>query len=58
MPYVKTDSQPASNPTSLEAYALAYKEQLHAKNYAQQSVEYKFASLGLLIGAMIEASTK
>ena len=45
MPYVRTEEKTASNPTSLEAYALMYKEQLYAKNYAQQSVEYKFASL-------------
>ena len=45
MPYVKTENKTASNPTSLEAYALMYKEQLYARNYAQQSVEYKYASL-------------
>ena len=45
MPYVKTENKTASHPTSLEAYALMYKEQLYARNYAQQSVEYKHVSL-------------
>jgi integrase/recombinase XerD len=45
MPYVERDHAKPSNPRSLEAYALAYKEQLHARNYATQSVQYKYASL-------------
>ena len=45
MPYVDRDHAKPSNPRSLEAYALAYKEQLQAKNYATQSVQYKYASL-------------
>jgi integrase/recombinase XerD len=45
MPYVDRPRPAPSDPRSLEAYALAYKEQLHARGYATQSVEYKYASL-------------
>jgi integrase/recombinase XerD len=45
MPYVNRPREAPSDPRSLEAYALAYKEQLHARGYATQSVEYKYASL-------------
>ena len=45
MPYVEREHTAPSNPCSLEAYALAFKEQLQAKNYATQSVQYKYASL-------------
>jgi integrase/recombinase XerD len=45
MPYVDRPRQAPSDPRSLEAYALAYKEQLQAQGYATQSVEYKYASL-------------
>ncbi len=45
MPYVARDVPKPSDPCSLEAYALAYKEQLHAQHYAEQSVQYKHASI-------------
>jgi len=49
MPYVERESIKPSDPRSLEAYALAYKEQLKARHYATQSVQYKYASLGWFI---------
>ena len=49
MPYVEHPIDTPSDPRSLEAYALAYKEQLHAQHYATQSVQYKYASLGWFI---------
>ena len=49
MPYVPRKIDTPSDPTSLEAYALAYIEQLRAKNYAEQSVQYKYASLSWFI---------
>ncbi|WP_456405764.1 site-specific tyrosine recombinase XerC [Thiolapillus sp.] len=45
MPYVERPIDPPSDPRSLEAYALAYKEHLKARDYATQSVQYKYASL-------------
>lgn len=45
MPYVERTHNKPSDPRSLEAYALAYKEQLQAQHYATQSVQYKYASL-------------
>lgn len=45
MPYVERTSDKPSDPRSLEAYALAYKEQLQAQHYATQSVQYKYAAL-------------
>jgi integrase/recombinase XerD len=45
MPYVERPHDKPSDPRSLEAYALAYKEQLQAQHYAVQSVQYKYASL-------------
>lgn len=45
MPYVERPIDAPSDPRSLEAYALAYKEQLHAQHYAMQSVQYKYASI-------------
>jgi len=45
MPYLEQEAKAPSHPRSLEAYVLAYKEQLHAMNYAHQSVAYKYASL-------------
>ncbi|WP_419628109.1 site-specific integrase [Thiolapillus sp.] len=45
MPYVERQVEKPSDPRSLEAYALAYKEHLKAKDYATQSVQYKYASL-------------
>ena len=49
MPYAERPDAPPSDPRSLEAYALAYKEQLQAQGYATQSVQYKYASLGWFI---------
>ena len=49
MPYVERQPSTPSDPCSLEAYALAYKEQLQARDYAIQSVQYKYASLGWFI---------
>ncbi|WP_428637240.1 site-specific tyrosine recombinase XerC [Shewanella sp.] len=49
MPYVEREHETPSDPRSLEAYALAYKEQLEARHYATQSVQYKYASLGWFI---------
>ncbi len=49
MPYVERRIDAPSDPRSLEAYALAYKEQLHAQHYATQSVEYKYVSIGWFI---------
>ncbi len=49
MPYVETKDEQPSNPRSLAAYTLAYKEQLKTKNYAIQTVQYKYASLGWFI---------
>ncbi len=49
MPYAKTHPESLSNPRSLEAYALSYKEHLHARNYAEQGVEYKFVTIGWFI---------
>ncbi|HEN46731.1 MAG TPA: site-specific tyrosine recombinase XerC [Mizugakiibacter sp.] len=49
MPYVERQPLTPSDPCSLEAYALAYKEQLQARDYATQSVQYKYASLGWFI---------
>jgi len=46
MPYVETEDKQPSDPRSLAAYILAYKEQLKARGYATQTVQYKFASLG------------
>ena len=40
MPYVERQIDTPSDPRSLEAYALAYKEQLQARGYATQSVQY------------------
>lgn len=45
MPYVERQIDKPSDPRSLEAYALAYKEHLKARGYATQSVQYKYASL-------------
>lgn len=45
MPYVERPIDQPSDPRSLEAYALAYKEHLKARDYATQSVQYKHASL-------------
>lgn len=45
MPYKPTDDGTPSDPRSLLAYALAYKEHLQARGYATQSVQYKYASL-------------
>ena len=45
MPYVNRDHAQPVDPRSLEAYILAYVQQLEARNYAQQSVQYKRASL-------------
>lgn len=45
MPYAERQDDKPSDPRSLEAYALAYKEQLKARDYARQSVEYKHVSL-------------
>ncbi len=45
MPYKSSDDGKPSDPRSLHAYALAYVEQLKAKNYATQSIRYKHASL-------------
>lgn len=45
MPYVERQVEKPSDPRSLEAYALAYKEHLKARDYATQSVQYKYASL-------------
>lgn len=45
MPYVEREHEKPSDPSSLEAYVLAYKEQLQAQNYATQSIEYKYVSL-------------
>lgn len=45
MPYVERNIDAPSDPRSLEAYALAYKEQLHAQHYATQSVQYKYVSI-------------
>ena len=49
MPYVEREHIKPSDPRSLEAYALAYKEQLKAQHYATQSIQYKYASLGWFI---------
>ncbi|MBL4827102.1 MAG: site-specific tyrosine recombinase XerC [Spongiibacteraceae bacterium] len=49
MPYRERQHDKPSNPNSLDAYALAYKEQLQAQHYATQSVQYKYASLGWFI---------
>ena len=49
MPYVEREHDKPSDPRSLEAYALAYKEQLQAQHYATQSVQYKYVSLGWFI---------
>ena len=45
MPYVERHHEQPSDPRSLAAYAFAYKTQLYARNYATQSVEYKYTSL-------------
>ncbi|MET0116007.1 MAG: site-specific tyrosine recombinase XerC [Sedimenticola sp.] len=45
MPYVERQVEKPSDPRSLEAYVLAYKEHLKARGYATQSVQYKYASL-------------
>jgi len=45
MPYVDRNPAPPSDPRSLEAYVHAYIENLKARNYAEQSVQYKRASL-------------
>ena len=49
MPYVERTPTTPSDPRSLEAYALAYKEQLQAQHYATQSVQYKYVSIGWFI---------
>lgn len=49
MPYAERPIDAPSDPRSLEAYALAYKEQLHAQHYATQSVQYKYVSIGWFI---------
>ncbi len=45
MPYVARNIDTPSDLHSLKAYALAYKQQLTAQNYATQSVQYKYAAL-------------
>lgn len=45
MPYVERRTDVPADPRSLDAYVIAYVEQLRARNYATQSVEYKHASL-------------
>ncbi|WP_299945300.1 site-specific tyrosine recombinase XerC [uncultured Microbulbifer sp.] len=49
MPYLERTPKKPSDPRALEAYALAYKEQLQARHYASQSVQYKHAALGWFI---------
>jgi integrase/recombinase XerD len=49
MPYVERAQIAPSNPQSLTAYAQAYTYHLKAQNYAKQSVQYKYASLGWFI---------
>ena len=49
MPYKATKDASPSNPRSLQAYVLAYKEHLQARGYATQSVQYKYASLGWFV---------
>ncbi len=49
MVYVERKDKKPSDPRSLAAYALAYKEQLQALDYAKQSIAYKYASLGWFI---------
>ena len=45
MPYAEKTLKKASNPRSLEAYAQAFIEHIKVRNYAAQSVQYKYASL-------------
>ena len=49
MPYIERTPTKPSDPRSLKAYALAYKEQLQAQHYATQSVQYKYVSIGWFI---------
>jgi len=45
MPYVERPIEKPSDPSSLAAYALAYKEHLQTRGYATQSVQYKHAAI-------------
>ena len=45
MPYVERPTEKPSDPSSLAAYALAYKEHLQTRGYATQSVQYKHAAI-------------
>jgi integrase/recombinase XerD len=49
MPYKPTHDAKPSDPRSLEAYALAYKEHVQGRGYAMQSVQYKYAALSWFI---------
>ncbi len=49
MPYTPQPPGPPSDPRSLKAYVLAYIEQMKARHYATQSVEYKRASLNWFV---------